>query len=167
MSKSFFILFTAFLLNSCTSGQTKSGEAKLSAIEFSEIINATENAVIIDLRTPEEFEKGHIKNALNLNWDGTEFEQQLATLDKIQPIFVYCLSGGRSSDATNKMRKEGFENVVEMPGGMMEWRSKDLPETRKKADIQEMSVEQYQALLYSEKLVLVIFMPIGVHPAKK
>ncbi|MFH6967196.1 thioredoxin domain-containing protein [Flavobacterium sp. FlaQc-28] len=165
MNKSIFILFIAIILNSCSNGQTK--QPKLSATEFLEKIKATEDAVIVDVRTPEEFQKGHIQNALNLNWNGSEFEKQLATLDKNKTIFVYCLSGGRSNSAADKMRKTGFEDVIEMPGGMMEWRVNNLPETKINIAEKGMSLAQYQALLKSDKLVLVDFYADWCAPCKK
>src|SRR5690606_38560904 len=119
------------LLNSCAGGQTKPGEAGLSAVAFSEKIGSTGDVVIVDVRTPEEFAKGHIENALNLNWNGAEFEQQLATLDKTQPVCVYCLSGGRSREEENKMGKEGFKRVVKRPGGIIKWRGNNLPKPEK------------------------------------
>lgn len=75
------------------------------------------NASILDVRTPSEFSKGHLINALNYDWNGNEFDKQIAPLDKSKPVFVYCLSGGRSSSAANKMRSSGFTQVYEMDGG--------------------------------------------------
>lgn len=167
MSKNILILFIALILNSCTNGQTKQEQSSLSAVEFSEKINATEQPLIVDVRTPEEFKQGHLKNALNLNWNGSEFGKQLATLDKTQPVFVYCLSGGRSSSAANKMRKEGFEKVFEMHGGMMEWRANNLPEIKANTTEKGMSLEQYQNSLNSDKLVLVDFYAEWCAPCKK
>lgn len=167
MNKIIYTLFLAVTLNGCSNAQSKQLPSKLSATEFSEKISTVKNAVVVDVRTPEEFQKGHVQNALNINWNGSEFEKQLATLDKNEPIFVYCLSGGRSSKAVAKMRESGFSNVVEMPGGMMEWRSKNLPEIKAVAAGEGMSLEQYEALLRSDKLVLVDFYADWCAPCKK
>lgn len=166
MYKSIFLFTVTTLVVSCSNGQNQSEKTSLSAIEFSEKTKQIADAQIVDVRTPQEFEQGHIENALNLNWNGSEFENQLATLDKSKPVFVYCLSGGRSGAAVSKMRDEGFQ-VYEMPGGMMEWRSKNLPETVLKVGSSGMSLEQYKALLHSDKLVLVDFYADWCAPCKK
>ena len=123
----------AILFNSCTNGQTTSGnKTTLSATEFADKVKELPIAPILDVRTPEEFEKGHLANALNYDWNGNEFDKQIAPLDKAKPVFVYCLSGCRSSSAANKMRANGFKQVYEMDGGIMQWRAAKLPETTDK-----------------------------------
>ncbi len=110
------------------------------------------------MRTTEEFSKGHLKNALNYDWNGNDFNRQIATLDKSKPVFVYCLSGGRSAQAIQKMRSEGFKEIYEMDGGIMKWRTAGLPETTgNTAVITGISEEQFNALLVTDKLVLVDF----------
>ena len=114
MKKLFSIALVAILLNSCSSGQTNSTtKTNLSAIEFADKIKELPNATIIDVRTPDEFSKGHLANANNYDWNGNEFDKQIALLDQSKPVFVYCLSGGRSSSAASKMRSEGFKTVYE------------------------------------------------------
>lgn len=171
MNKIVYVFVLAVILSACANGQTKKAEAneitKLNAMEFQEKLKSTPNAVLIDVRTPQEFEKGHLIDALNLNWNGSEFASQLATLDKSEPVFVYCLSGARSGSAAVKMKSEGFTQVYVMPGGMMEWRSKSLPEIAKTASGPGMSMEEYTAKLESDKLVLVDIYADWCAPCKK
>lgn len=167
MNRTIWMAFLAIILNSCTNGQTKSSQPRLSAAEFSREINASQNAVIVDVRTPAEFEKGHIEHAININWNGTDFNTQIARLDKTAPVYVYCLSGGRSSEAAEEMREEGFEHVIELAGGLMDWRTNNLPESKVNTSETEMSVAQYENLLNTEKLVLVDFYADWCAPCKK
>lgn len=73
--------------------------------------------VIIDVRTPREYDEGHLKKA-NYNWDVTsgEFEENLKKLDKNQNYYLYCRSGSRSGKAVDIMKKNGFENVYNAGG---------------------------------------------------
>lgn len=171
MKKYIFISVSilTILFSSCSNGQSQKYKSSLSATEFSKKIAEVPTATIIDVRSPEEFEGGHITNAQNINWNGSDFDKQISTLDKAKPAFVYCLSGGRSSSAARKMRNEGFKEVYELDGGMMQWRNSNLPETTDGAVAKQagMSMQQFDELTKSNKLVLVDFNAEWCAPCKK
>lgn len=158
------------LLTACSNGQSTSGSKSLSAGEFAEQLKATPQAIVLDVRTPGEFEGGHLSQAINMDWNNSSFAQQTAQLNKSIPVFVYCLSGGRSQLAAAQLRADGFTQVYELKGGLMKWRAAGLPETTDAATSavsQGMSVEQFQALVTSDKLVLVDFYAPWCAPCKK
>lgn len=160
------LFLMSITLLSCSDGQTQA--TTLPAEEFAEKINQLPDAPVLDVRTPEEFAKGHLPTAKNVDWNGDDFQQQLTAFDKSQPIFVYCLSGGRSSSAIKQMRKAGFTEVYELKGGIMKWRAANLPEvgnnTSKSAG---MSTEQFAQLTDSDKLVLIDFYADWCAPCRK
>jgi rhodanese-related sulfurtransferase len=80
------------------------------------------NAVILDVRTEDEWSDGHIPNSvLNDIYGGQAFVYRLDELDKTKSFYVYCRSGGRSSQACAVMSQLGFENVFNLLGGITEW----------------------------------------------
>ncbi|UNY97720.1 rhodanese-like domain-containing protein [Zhouia spongiae] len=94
----------------------------LKAADFKAAINI-KNVQLIDVRTENEFSSGHIENAVNKNiFNSVLFENYINTLDKDQPVFLYCQSGMRSKKAARKMRSKGFKEVYDLQGGYGNWR---------------------------------------------
>ncbi len=163
------ILVALSLFSSCVNSQANNDKTNLSAQEFADKMKELPNAPILDVRTPEEFSKGHLKNALNYDWYNDNFDKLISTLNKKEPVLVYCLSGGRSGSAAKKMRTIGFEKVYELDGGIMKWRSANLPETTEASAPKStgMTKEQFNALLNTDKLVLIDFYADWCAPCKK
>ena len=83
---------------------------------------ADENAVILDVRTDDEFNSNKIPGALNIDiYKGQGFIYKLEELDKNKNYFVYCAAGGRSAQACVIMNQLGFENAYNLLGGISEW----------------------------------------------
>ncbi len=170
MYKLFFLSIASALLISCSEGQAQSGKTDLNVTEFSQQLAASKDATLLDVRTPGEYEKGHLDNALNIDYKNNNFMSEVEKLDKNKPIYVYCLSGGRSSGAVSKMQKAGFKEVYNMEGGIMQWRANNMPETTsstKKTASDEMTLQDYEKALATDKAVLVDFYAEWCAPCKK
>lgn len=132
---------------------------KLSPVAFQKSINSNKNAVILDVRTTEEFSSGALANAINVDFRDKYFETRIKDMDVKKVYFVYCLSGGRSENAADFMRKNGFNNVYEMAGGMLAWNKAGLPVTQSSTAVlkDKLSAEDYKTMTNSEKIVLIDF----------
>jgi rhodanese-related sulfurtransferase len=80
---------------------------------------AVAESTVIDVRTPEEFDAGHLDGASNINLESGDFTSKINALPKDAAYLVYCRSGNRSADAVAQMKQEGFTNVVDI-GGLQE-----------------------------------------------
>lgn len=94
-----------------------------NATEFSEY--AQKNGVtIIDVRTPEEFTQGHLEKAVNADFNNKpQFESYLNSLDKNQTYMIYCRTGNRSGQAMQIMKDKGFEQIINLDGGIQAWQA--------------------------------------------
>jgi len=158
----FYISFLCLLTgvfscqNQANTSNTKTINTSITVEEFEKKLSDG-NAQLIDVRTPEEYNQGHLKGALNYNINSSEFENQLSKLDKNKPVLVYCLSGGRSGSAAEMMADKGFTEVYNMQGGIMKWiaANKKLDEVIVSATNKGMTEADFNQLLKSDKFVLV------------
>ncbi len=132
-----FVLLTALHLIAGCQGMAQNGRTAdgrinttVNVIDFQTKLNQLKDVQIIDVRTPEEYNEGHLANSKNINIRTSNFEQQLAMLDKTKPVMVYCRSGGRSANAAQKMDELGFQEVYNMDGGITQWEHAKLPTTK-------------------------------------
>lgn len=119
------LLFLFLGLTSCLKNHTD-GFQVLDVAKYEKKITEP-NIQLIDVRTPEEFNEGHIANAVNINFLADDFEANVANLDKEKPVMVYCKSGGRSAKASARLKELGFKNITDLEGGISNWNSADKP----------------------------------------
>ncbi len=78
----------------------------------------TPNAVLVDVRTPAEYDAGHIADAIDVDFENTNFSSDVKKLDPLKTYFVYCRSGNRSAQAIVVMKNSGIKNIYELQGGI-------------------------------------------------
>lgn len=93
----------------------------IETISQDELKSLDNNIQLVDVRTPEEYEAGYIKNAMNINIKDKAFLESTVLLDKTKPVYVYCMMGGRSTSAAKALEEAGFTKVYNYKGGFKEW----------------------------------------------
>ena len=142
------------MLVACTMNGQQADTA--SPDEFEKSIS-TAKVQVLDVRTAEEYKSGHINNALQANWlNKSEFFDRTSHLDKSKPVYIYCLSGGRSGAAAEALREKGYQ-VINLEGGISAWKKSNKPLKGVDPNAKQTSMGSYQGQLQSTALVLVDF----------
>lgn len=122
MKKIIFLLLAVMLLAACAQEETKQEAVymNITAQEAKEIMDRESGYVILDVRTREEYDQGHIPGAIVISHEEVAHKAEETLTDKDQLILVYCRSGRRSKIAAEALVELGYTNILEF-GGILDW----------------------------------------------
>ncbi|CAH0994021.1 Thiosulfate sulfurtransferase GlpE [Emticicia aquatica] len=166
-----FLFISLLFIASNSFSQTKD-KFLLSINEFdTKLKENPEIAQLVDVRTPEEFMRGHLKRAVNMNFNDDNFEEIIKIkLDKNRPVFIYCFSGRRSTDAAAFLRDLGYKEVYDMAGGFAKWTSSSKPYVSDNTTTQPIAaftMDNLDQIVKTNDLVLIDFYADWCAPCKK
>lgn len=122
------MLFSILMMSACqnNSSESQTGDGvfeTISKTEFERKMKEKVGHILIDVRTPSEYQAGTIGNAKNINWNDAGFAVEISKLDKTKPTFIFCQKGGRSGKALKKMKVLGFQEVYDLAVGYGGWKN--------------------------------------------
>ena len=123
MKKLLFLLLAVMLLTACGQAKENDQEAaymNITAEEAKQIMDIEEGYIILDARTQEEYDQGHIPGAIVISHEEIAEKAEEVLTDKDQLILVYCRSGRRSKIAAEALVELGYTNIKEF-GGIIDW----------------------------------------------
>lgn len=136
----FIIIALVLFVTSCSNAQSDSESKTVKSrvgqsvsfvkdISVTDLHNLKDSIQLLDVRTPKEVSEGKISGAVSVNIYDADFAKQIDNLklDKDKELYVYCRSGGRSSQAADKLSKQGFTKVYNVTGGITAWLGKQYP----------------------------------------
>ena len=124
-----FIILFGFILPSCQAQQDQNITA-LSPKEASKLIETRtgdSDFIILDIRTPGEYQSGHLKDAIIIDYYSKSFADEIGRLDKEKSYLVYCRSGNRSARSMDLFNKLKFQKIYHLSSGIKSWISEGLP----------------------------------------
>lgn len=99
----------------------------LNASELQNALEKEKDFVLVDVRTPDEHEAGHLSGSLLVPLDTIDRNAENVLTDKDKKLFVYCRTGRRSAEAVGKLRSMGYTNVYDVSGGITAWQASGYP----------------------------------------
>lgn len=159
-------IVSIFLVLTFSASMAFSQTAVADAEAFNKAIS-TGKVQVLDVRTADEYKSEHIDKSLQANWlDKKEFLDRTSHLDKSIPVYIYCLSGGRSAAAAEVLRANGYK-VTNLEGGITAWKAKNKPLVGVSANAKQTSMSAYNGQIRSTRMVLVDFGAEWCPPCKK
>ncbi len=170
--RSILLLINLLFINSCAQNTNVNAQEvkEIGVAEFKMLLESGDG-VLLDVRTPDEISGGYIINSTHINYYDSKFEHKLSLIPKDKTVYVYCLSGGRSSKAAEKLLELGQAEVYNLKGGIRSWKSKKYPIelgfTESTQTSKSISMEELQYVLNTESMVLIDFHTQWCVPCKK
>jgi thioredoxin len=163
-----FIPVTLFLLVSIS---LKAQVTTLSPNDFYNRLKTVDNPQLFDLRNDTDFGVGHVKKAVNFDYNSEGFESfLLGNFDQNQPLFIYCYAGIRSSQAKTYISELGFKNVIELEKGFANWTASSKPYVSSQAftkPIAAFTTKDFEREIRTTEILLVDFYADWCGPCKK
>ncbi len=122
--------FVLLVFVSCNIAAETESAARITPEEAHKRLSEPSPPPLVDVRTKEEYESGHLKNALLVPLDEIaqgDYAEKLGDIPKEQPIIVYCRSSRRSGRAQEFLVRDGYTNIINLSGGMIAWKKAGLP----------------------------------------
>lgn len=118
------LVFSSVIWIACGAGAANSDLIKVLPCEaFEQAVQAAKTTQLIDVRTPEEFNQGTISGAINVDYKGEHFKNEIGKFNKEEAIFVFCARGGRSNAAAVICEELGFKEIYDLEGGFTAWQT--------------------------------------------
>lgn len=114
------LLILSFIIQSCNQ-TTPEQVTVISPQQMRETLNEDKMLQLLDVRTIEEYEVGHLRDSQNICVTDSDFKEKAAKLDKNKPVYVYCKKGGRSAKAAIILTEMGFKEIYDLDGGITAW----------------------------------------------
>ncbi len=131
----------------------------------------SEEGIILDVRTPNEYSRGHIEGSTLISTSDQKFIEKVSLLQKGKPVYVYCLTGSRSRAVANYLSQKGYKKVYNLARGILEWQQYGYSVKQSNAVIassnKTYSNSEFAQLLSSESVVLIDFHAPWCAPCKK
>ena len=112
------VFFSLLLVYSCQIFESKDIKV-ISDAQFTEIQDI--DYILVDVRTIEEYESGHIQDAVNFDFYSESFQNDILSLDKSSSIILYCRTQNRSTKTANYLKENGYKEITVLEGGITSW----------------------------------------------
>ena len=113
-----FVFFSLLFVYSCQIFESK-GINEISDSQFTEIQDT--DYILVDVRTLEEYESGHIQDAKHFDFYSESFQKEILSLDKSSSIILYCRTQNRSTKTANYLKENGYKEITVIAGGITSW----------------------------------------------